>query len=92
MELNQRARSGQGITGLSALRHQDDQDFSGAVNALSAFLGDRGRAPAASAPHDLAEAKLGFWLDGQRAADRRGRLSAPRAAALQRVLGRDWSD
>lgn len=79
------------FTGLPALRQQGDQDFTVRANELSAFLRERGRAPEAGAAHDATEATLGSWLDGQRAADRRGRLSAQRAGALQGVLGRGWS-
>jgi hypothetical protein len=78
-------------TGLSALRQQGDQDFAATVNALAAFMRERGRVPEVAAAHDAAEARLGSWLDGQRAADRRGRLSAQRAGALQGLLGRGWS-
>jgi hypothetical protein len=79
------------ITGLPALRQQGDRDFAEGVTALAAFTRDTGRAPDAAKVHDKAEAQLGTWLAGQRAADRRGRLSAQRAAALQGVLGRGWS-
>jgi hypothetical protein len=77
--------------GLPGLRQQDYDDFFTAAKELTAFTRERGRAPEASA-HDLAESRLGAWLDAQRAADRRGRLSAPRALALQGILGRDWSN
>lgn len=86
-----RTRSSHDLTGLSALRQQRDQDFAATVNDLAAFMRERGRVPDVAAAHDAAEARLGSWLDGQRAADARGRLSAERAGALQGVLGRGWS-
>lgn len=86
-----RTRSARDATGLSALRQQRDHDFAATVDALAAFLRERGRMPEVTAAQDAAEARLGSWLDGQRAADWRGRLSAERAGALQGVLGRGWS-
>lgn len=77
-------------SGLPGLRQQGYHDFVDAVGELSSFMRDRGAVPEPGAK-DRAEARLGSWLDGQRAADRRGRLSAPRAVALEDVLGRDWS-
>lgn len=84
-------RFGRDITGLPALRQQGEQEFAARANELSAFMRERDRAPEAAAAHDAAEATLGSWLDRQRAADRRGRLSPHRADALQGVLGRGWS-
>lgn len=86
-----RTRAARDVTGLSALRQQRDQDFAITVSDVAAFMRERGRMPEVAAAHDAAEARLGSWLDGQRAADRRGRLSAERAVALQGVLGRGWS-
>ncbi|MGT2460701.1 hypothetical protein [Sinomonas atrocyanea] len=62
--------------GLLGLRQQDYNDFFARVGELTAFVRERSQTPATSA-HDAAEARLGTWLDAQRAADRRGRLSAP---------------
>ncbi|MDQ0261343.1 Helicase associated domain protein [Sinomonas atrocyanea] len=91
MDRDLQTRFARDITGLPALRQQGDQDFAARTNELSAFMRERDRVPEAAAAHDASEARLGSWLDGQRAADRRGRLSAQRAGALQGVLGRGWS-
>jgi hypothetical protein len=85
-----RTRSAREASGLPGLRQKDYNDFFAVVNELTAFMRERSRTPEASAC-DLAESRLGAWLAGQRAADRRGRLSAPRALALQGLLGQDWS-
>ncbi|GAB2741623.1 helicase associated domain-containing protein [Sinomonas soli] len=90
MDGQTRTRFGRSLAGLPALRQQSENDFAAAVNEVSAFVRDRGRLPEPAA-RDRTEVRLGAWLAAQRAADRRGRLSAQRASTLQRVLGRGWS-
>ena len=91
MDTELRALFARDIAGLPALGQQGEKDFAAAVNALAAFTREHGRAPEATVVSDRGEAQLGAWLEGQRAADRRDRLSAQRAAALQGALGSNWS-
>lgn len=85
-----RKRFARDAAGLPEPRPRRDAVFALDVEELAAFVRDNGRAPRANAD-DPSEAKLGVWLEKQRAAHRSGKLSADRAAAVDGVLGQDWS-
>jgi hypothetical protein len=90
MDREMRKRLARDAAGLPEPRQMSDAAFASAVEDLVAFVRDRGRPPEPGSGQP-AEARLGTWLDAQRRADRKGRLSADRSGALEHVLGPGWS-
>lgn len=78
------------ITGLPQPPHSDEEAFAVWVPQLSAFVSEYGRTPDAHS-EDAYEARLGSWVNAQRAADHHGALSEKGAAQLEGILGPGWS-
>ncbi|MGT2460603.1 helicase associated domain-containing protein [Sinomonas atrocyanea] len=79
------ARQATGVTPC----HQDDERFGAAMQLLEAFLAEHGRSPDPWAD-DGYEARLGSWLDDQRAACLHHDLPLERRDQLARAAGPAW--
>lgn len=77
------------ITGLPVPAQQDEADFASALHRVEAFLAEYRHVPDPKAG-DAYEARLGSWLDAERAADEHGALSQKRRERIQQVVGPEW--
>ena len=78
------------ITGIRRPSQGSDEVFGRTLEQAAAFRAAEGRAPEAAA-EGAREARLGRWLEAQRAESRRGTLSETRRRMIDRAIGAGWA-